>query len=119
MKKEVTDIQDIRVYLDSEDRELMGMFPRRREAALDEMLLVRNGESMYLLRKADVARIRKILDGILWTLTCFACAMSLIMAVMCAITGDRGGGVFLLMFELLLVPYIAKVPKDVQGGVQP
>lgn len=119
MKKEVTDIQDVRVELDEDDRELMRMFPRRREAALDEMMLVRKGERIYLLRKADVARRRKILDGIVWTLIGCACAMYLIMAVMCAIAGNGRGGVYLLMFELLLFPYIAKVPKDVQGGVHP
>ena len=34
-------------------------------------------------------------------------------------TGSGHGGVYLLLFELSLLPYIAKVPKEVRGGVQP
>ena len=118
MKQTVTDIQDIRAALDEEDEQLMRMFPRRRETALDEMLLVRNGEDMYLLRKADVARRQKILDGIVWTVIGCACVLYLICAIMSTVTGNGHGRLWLFLFELSLVPYIAKVPKEVRGGVQ-
>lgn len=91
MKQTVTDIQDIRAALDEEDEQLMRMFPRRREAALDEMLLVRNGEDMYLLRKADVARRQKILDGVVWTVIGCACVLYLICAIMSTVTGYGHG----------------------------
>lgn len=116
MRQIVTDIQDIQAELDAEDEQLMQMFPRRREAALDEMLLVQKDGEMYLLRKEDVARSRKIMNGIICTVIGCVCSLYLITAVMCAITGDRRGGVYLLLFELLMFPYIVKVPKEVKGG---
>lgn len=119
MKQMVTDIQDIRAALDEEDAQLMRMFPRRREAALDEMLLVQKDGKMFLLRKADVARRQKVLNGIILAVIGCVCTLYLIAAVMCAITGSGHCGVYLLLFELSLMPYIAKVPKEVRGGVQP
>lgn len=119
MKQMVTDIQDIRAALDDEDAQLMRMFPRRREAALDEMLLVQKDGKMFLLRKADVARRQKVLNGIVYAVIGCVCTLYLITAVMSAITGSGHGGVYLLLFELSLMPYIAKVPKEVRGGVQP
>lgn len=114
--KKVTDLLDVQVSMDEEDKELMRMFPRRREAALDEMLLVQKDGEMYLLRKADVARHRKVLNGIVWTVIGFVCSLYLFSAVASAITGSGRGGVYLLLFELLLFPYIANVPKEVKGG---
>ena len=119
MKQMVTDIQDIRAALDDADEQLMRMFTRRREAALDEMLLVQKDGKMFLLRKADVARRRKVLNGIILAVIGCVCTLYLIAAVLCAITGSGHGGVYLLRFELSLMPYIAKVPKEVLGGVQP
>lgn len=120
MKQIVTDIQDIRAALDEEDAQLMRMFPRRREAALDEMLLVKNRKGqLWLVKKADVARRRKVLNGIILAVIGCVCTLYLIAAVLCAITGSGYVGVYLLLFELSLLPYIAKVPKEVRGGVQP
>ena len=116
MKQMVTDIQDIRAELDDEDAQLMRMFPRRREAALDEMLLVQKDGEMYLLRKADVARNRKILNGVFRAVTVLACALNLLCAILNAISGSGRAGVYLLLFWLLLFPYIAKVPKEAKGG---
>ena len=116
MKQIVTDIQDIRAALDDEDAQLMRMFPRRREAALDEMLLVQKDGEMFLLRKADVARNRKILNGVFRAVTVLACALNLLCAILNAISGSGRAGVHLLLFGLLLFPYIAKVPKEVKGG---
>ncbi|MGM9584389.1 MAG: hypothetical protein ACI3V1_02515 [Faecousia sp.] len=118
MKQTVTDIQDIRAVLDEDDEQLMRMFPRNREAALDEMLLVQKDGEMYLLRKADVARNRKILNGIFCSVTVLACALNLLYAILNAISGSGRAGVHLLLFWLLLFPYIAKVPKEVIGGVR-
>lgn len=116
MKQTVTDIQDIRAALDEEDQQLMRMFPRNREAALDEMLLVQKDGEMYLLRKADVARNRKILNGVFCVVTVLACALNLLCAILNAISGSGRAGVHLLLFWLQLFPYIAKVPKEVKGG---
>ena len=61
MKKQVTDIQAIRVELDEEDRELMQMF-RSRRSVVDDALLVRDGEEMYLVSKTQLARVRKLIQ---------------------------------------------------------
>lgn len=119
MKQMVTDIQDIRAALDEEDAQLMRMFPRRRDAALDEMLLVQKDRKMFLLRKADVARRRKVFNGIILTVIGCVCTLYLIAAVMCAITGKGHAELWLFLFEMSLFPYIAEVPKEVRGGVQP
>lgn len=117
MKQTVTDIQDIRATMDEEDEQLMRMFPRRRESALDDMLLVQKDGDIFLLRKADVARWNKVLNGVFCAVSVLACALSLICAILNAIIGSGRAGVYLLLFWLLLFPYIANVPKDVRGGV--
>lgn len=63
MKKQVTDIQAIRVDLDEEDQELMQMF-RSRQAIVDDALLVQDGEEMYLVSKTQLARTRKLIQDI-------------------------------------------------------
>lgn len=61
MKKQITDIQAIRVELDEEDRELMQMF-RSRRSTIDDALLVQDGEEMYLVSKTQLARTRKLIQ---------------------------------------------------------
>lgn len=63
MKKQVTDIQAIRVDLDEEDQELMQMFHSRR-SVVDDALLVQDDEEMYLVSKTQLARIRKLIQDI-------------------------------------------------------
>ena len=63
MKKQVTDIQAIRVELDEEDQELMQMF-RSRRSTIDDALLVQDGEEMYLVSKTHLARTRKLIQDI-------------------------------------------------------
>lgn len=63
MKRQVTDIQAIRVELDEEDRELMQMF-RSRRSIVDDALLVQDGEEMYLISKTYLARVRKLIQDI-------------------------------------------------------
>lgn len=63
MKKQVTDIQAILVELDEEDQELMQMF-RSRRSVVDDALLVQDGEEMYLVSKAGLARTRKLIQDI-------------------------------------------------------
>lgn len=116
MKKQVTDIQDIRVELDADDKELMAMFPRSRRAALDERLLVRNGDELYLVRKEDAARRKKILIGIFLTVMWLLSAVYLALAVYCSVTGQGKGWIYLGAFEFLLLPYLIRVPGDVRGG---
>ena len=118
MKQTVTDIQDIRAALDEEDEQLMRMFPRKREAALDEMLLVQKDGEMYLIRKEDVARRQKVLNGVFCAVTSLACVLNLLCEILNAISGSGRAGVHLLLFWLLLFPYISKVPKEVRGGVR-
>ena len=66
MKQIMTDIQEIRVELDSEDQELMRMFPRSRMASLQDMLLIQKGDELFLIRKEYMARKRKLVHGIIW-----------------------------------------------------
>lgn len=61
MKKQVTDLQAIRVELDEEDQELMQMF-RSRQAIVNDALLVQDGEEMYLVSKTQIARTRKLIQ---------------------------------------------------------
>lgn len=63
VKKQITDIQAIRVELDEEDRELMQMF-RSRQAIVNDALLVQDGEEMYLVSKTHLARTRKLIQDI-------------------------------------------------------
>lgn len=65
MKKEVTDIQALHVELDAEDRELMGMFPARRQMAMNDILIVREGDVIYLVSKVQLARRQKMIQDII------------------------------------------------------
>ena len=116
MKQMVTDIQDIRVALDEEDAQLMRMFPRRREAALDEMLLVQKDGKMFLLRKADVARRRKVIRGIAMTARALFGAVCLVFSIVSAVQGVGSPLVFLAGFEMTMVPLLMKIPREVKGG---
>ena len=64
MHRTITDIRQLNAELDAEDQELMKMFPRRRETVCSEMLMVYQGEEIWLLRKADVARRRKLMQDL-------------------------------------------------------
>lgn len=64
MKKQITDIQAIRVELDDDDRELMAMF-RSRQRIMNDVLLVQGNDEMYIVSKAELARRRKMLQDIL------------------------------------------------------
>lgn len=65
MKKEVTDIQALHVELDAEDRELMGLFPARRQMAMNDMLIVRERDVIYLVSKIQLARRQKMIQDII------------------------------------------------------
>ena len=64
MKKQVTDIQAIRVELDDDDRELMAMF-RSRQRIMNDVLLVQDNDEMYIVSKAELARQRKMIQDVL------------------------------------------------------
>ena len=64
MKKQVTDIQEIRVELDDDDRELMAMF-RSRQRIMNDVLLVQDNDEMYIVSKAELARQRKMFQDVL------------------------------------------------------
>ena len=64
MKKQVTNIQSIRVELDDDDRELMTMF-RSRQRIMNDALLVQDNDEMYIVSKADLARRRKMIQDAL------------------------------------------------------
>lgn len=64
MKKQVTDIQVIRVELDNDDRELMAMF-RSRQRIMNDVLLVQDDDEMYIVSKTELARQRKMIQDVL------------------------------------------------------
>lgn len=64
MKKQVTDIQSIRVELDDDDRELMAMF-RSRQRIMNDVLLVQDSNEMYIVSKEEIARKQKMIQDIL------------------------------------------------------
>ena len=64
MKKQVTDIQAIRVELDDADRELMTMF-RSRQRIMNDALLVQDDDEMYIVSKEEIARQRKMIQDVL------------------------------------------------------
>ena len=64
MKKQVTDIQAIRVELDDDDLELMTMF-RNRQRIMNDVLLVQGNDEMYIVSKAEIARKRKMIQDVL------------------------------------------------------
>lgn len=55
MKKEVSDIQALHVELDAEDRELMGLFPARRQK-LDLGGKLKWHTTMLHIRKRNISR---------------------------------------------------------------
>ena len=115
MKKTVTDLQDIRVELDAEDKELMAMFPVSRRAVINDMQLVmrRNGR-MYLENKAFAARKRKIIRCILLGYDGALAALLLALAIA---YGIRGGGhpiALLIGFEVTLVPFLMQIPAGIR-----
>ena len=116
MKQIMTDIQEIRVELDNEDQELMRMFPRSRMASLHDMLLIQRGEEIFLIRKEYMARKRKLVRAIIWTVIGAFCFLFLAASILSAITGAGNPGLYVLLFELNLLPFLAKVPREVKEG---
>lgn len=117
MKQIVTDIQDIRADIDEEDEELMRMFPRRRDAALNEMLLVKNRKGqLWLVKKADVARRRKVMRGAAMVACGLFGAVCLGCSIVSAVQGVGRPELFLAAFEAVMVPLLMKIPGEVKGG---
>lgn len=101
--KQILDIRDLNAELDADDRELMKMFPRSREAAVSDMLLVRQGGSMYLVKKSEVARKKKIADGIAWAVLASVGVLFLVLAVSSWMGGNRIWPLFLTLFEAVML----------------
>lgn len=59
MRRTVVDMMEVRAAMDEEDRELMGMFSQKRKAATNDLLLVMDGERLYLVSKQELARKKK------------------------------------------------------------
>lgn len=114
-KKVAYDVQTLCAELDEEDKDLMRMFPRNRETALRDMLLVKNGEEMFLLRKEDVARRRKAIHALTWAAIWIICALNFICATLAFVTGTGHPVIHLFFGGIFLIPYIAKVPQEVSG----
>lgn len=111
------DLMDMTADLDREDQELLSMFPRNRRTVINDMYLVsRRDGSLYLVRKEDAARWKKVMIGLFLAASLLLGAVYLALAVYCAVTGAGSGWLFLGGFELLLLPYLIRVPGDVRGG---
>lgn len=118
MKTNAVDIQNVYAQLDCEDTELMRMFPRRRDAALNDMLLVKNRKGqLWLVKKSDVARRRKVIRGAAMAACGLFGAVCLICSIVSAVQGVGRPGVFLAAFEVTIVPLLMKIPGEVKGGL--
>lgn len=114
MKQKFYDIQSLTVPLDEEDKALMALFPARRESAVNDMFLVRRGEETYLLRKEDVARMRKVMAAIFNLVVWAIGLLGLAMSILSWIYKLPHPGVWLMLFELCIMRYIIRVPGEVR-----
>lgn len=116
--KQVTDLLDVQVSMDDEDRELMRMFPRNRKTVLNDMLMVQDRNGAYLIRKEDAARWRKVLHGMVTAAAAAFGALMLVCSVVSAVLGVGHPGVFLAAFEVTLAPMLMKMPAAVRTGTR-
>lgn len=112
--KKVTDLLDVQVSMDEEDKELMRMFPRNRKTVLNDMLMVQDRNGMYLVRKEDVSVWKKAVRSIVTAVWVVLCTL-LLLASITAFAGGYGyPALYLTTFEMMLLPLLVKIPSEVE-----
>ena len=113
--KQVTDLLDVQVSMDDEDRELMRMFPRSRQTVINDMLMVQDRNGMYLVRKEDISLWKKAVRSIVTAVWVVLCTL-LLLASITAFAGGYGyPALYLTTFEMMLLPLLVKIPAEVKG----
>ena len=111
--KQVTDLLDVQVSMDDEDRELMRMFPRSRQTVLNEMLFVQDKSGAYLVKKSDVTRWKNVLHGMVAAVRVALCSLFLVCSFLSFVMGIGNPSVYLFAFEVMLIPLLLKIPSEV------
>ncbi|MDO5544924.1 MAG: hypothetical protein Q4F81_03705 [Eubacteriales bacterium] len=111
--KQVTDLLDVQVSMDDEDRELMRMFPRSRQTVLNEMLFVQDKSGAYLVKKSDVTRWKNVLHGMVTAVRVALCSLFLVCSFLSFVMGIGNPSLYLFAFEVMLIPLLLKIPSEV------
>ena len=111
--KQVTDLLDVQVSMDDEDRELMRMFPRSRQTVLNEMLFVQDKSGAYLVKKSYVTRWNNVLHGMATAVRVALCSLFLVCSFLSFVMGIGNPSVYLFAFEVMLIPLLLKIPSEV------
>jgi len=112
--KEVIDLQELRPELDAEDKELMAMFPRHRDWDISDMVLVRQGEEMYLERKADIAIRQKRRQAVIQWLVGLVAGTCLIFEFVAVLQGSGFMWLWWGMFLACVLPTFCRIPPEVK-----
>jgi len=119
MRKEVIDLQDLRPELDEKDKELFSMFAKRREWNVNDMVLIRQGEELYLEKKADIAIRQKRRQAVIQWLVGLVAGTCLIFEFVAVLQGSRAMWLWWGMFIVCAVPALCKVPQEVRQAKAP
>lgn len=111
--KQITDLLDVQVSMDDEDRELMRMFPRSRQTVLNDMLFVQDKSGAYLVKKSDVARWKNVLHGMATAVRVALCSLFLVCSFLSFVMGIGNPALYLLAFEVMLIHLLLKIPSEV------
>lgn len=111
--KQVTDLLDVQVSMDAEDRELMRMFPRSRQTVLNDMLFVQDKSGAYLVKKSDVIRWKNVLHGMSTAVRVALCSLFLVCSFLSFVMGIGNPSLYLFAFEVMLIPLLLKIPSEV------
>ena len=113
--KQITDLLDVQVSMDDEDRELMRMFPRNRQTVINDMLFVQDKNGTYLVKKEDVSVWKKTVRSIVTAVWVVMCALLLLASITAFVSGYGYPSLYLTTFEMMLLPILFKIPTDVKG----
>ena len=111
--KQITDLLDVQVSMDDEDRELMRMFPRSRQTVLNDMLFVQDKSGAYLVKKSDVTRWKNMLHGMVAAVRVALCSLFLVFSFLSFVMGIGNPSVYLFVFEVMLIHLLLKIPSEV------
>lgn len=111
--KQVTDLLDVQVSMDDEDRELMRMFPRSRQTVLNDMLFVQDKSGAYLVKKSDVTRWKNVLRGMATAVRVALCSLFLVCSFLSFVMGIGNPALYLFAFEVMLIHLLLKIPSEV------